>query len=84
MIKFTFKRQLMLGIMLIILGNVLAFVFHRGILANIAWVVYGLLFLVNPVYPEWLKNRDSKKAEFGARIAGVLCILIGMLIEFVV
>ena len=49
MIKFTFKRQLMLGIMLIILGNVLAFVFHRGILANIAWIVYGLMFLVNPI-----------------------------------
>ena len=50
--KLTFKRQIIGGIILIIAGNILAFVFHKGIFSNIVWIIYGLLFIINPVYPE--------------------------------
>lgn len=78
----TFKRQIILGIILILVGNVLTFAFHNGIFFNIAWIVYGLLFIINPVYPE--QYVIERKGEIGARIAGVICIIVGLLTRFIV
>lgn len=78
----TFKRQVILGIVLIIIGNVLAFNLHNGMFSNIAWIIYGLLFLLNPVYPEQYINEKSGK--LAARIAGIICILIGLFTRFIV
>ena len=50
--KITFKRQVFIGIMLIAVGNILALILHEGLCANIAWVLYGLVLIINPVYPE--------------------------------
>ena len=77
----TFLKQIILGIVLIIVGNILAFVFHNGIFSNIMWILYGLLFILNPVYPEQI---DSKKGKQGARIAGFICIVVGLLTRFIV
>ncbi len=77
----TFKRQVILGIVLIVLGNLLAFTLHNGIFSNIAWIIYGLLFLLHPVYPA---RFDNKKGKLGARIAGILCIVIGLITRFIV
>ena len=77
----TFQRQIVLGIVLIIVGNLLAFTFHSGIFSNIMWILYGLLFILNPVYPE---QSDSKKGKKGARIAGIICIAVGLLTRFIV
>lgn len=77
----TFQRQIVLGIVLIIVGNSLAFTFHNGIFSNIMWILYGLLFILNPVYPE---QSDSKKGKKGARIAGAICIAVGLLTRFIV
>lgn len=81
--KPTFKKQMLIGIMLIAVGNILAFIFHKGICANIAWVLYGLMLIVNPVYPERYRN-DAKRAKWGVRIAGVICVLVGVLTKYVV
>lgn len=77
----TFQRQIILGIVFIIVGNLLAFTFHKGIFSNIMWILYGLLFILNPVYPE---RSDCKKGKKGARIAGVICIAVGLLTRFIV
>lgn len=77
----TFRRQIVLGIVLIIVGNLLAFTFHKCIFSNIMWILYGLLFILNPVYPE---QSDCKKGKKGARIAGVICIAVGLLTRFIV
>lgn len=77
----TFQRQIVLGIVLIIVGNLLAFTFHNGIFSNIMWILYGLFFILNPVYPE---QSDSKKGKKGARIAGIICIAVGLLTRFIV
>ena len=50
--KLTFGIQIIVGIILIIIANVLSLVLHNGIFSNISWVIYGLLFIINPVYPE--------------------------------
>lgn len=73
----SFKRQIILGIILIIVGNMFAFVFHNGIFSNIAWIIYGLLFIINPVYPE--QYIIERKGKIGTRIAGIICIIVGLL-----
>ena len=80
--KITFKQQIFIGIILIIVGNVLALFLHKGLFANIAWVLYGLILIVNPVYPERYSN-DVKKAKLGSRIAGIICILVGILTKYI-
>ncbi len=81
--RLTFKQQLLCGIILVILGNSLAFAFHKGIFANIAWIVYGVLFIVNPVYPDRLKHSlGERKAKRSMRITGMICIIIGLLTRF--
>lgn len=77
----TFQRQIVLGIVFIIVGNLLAFTFHKGIFSNIMWILYGLSFILNPVYPE---QCDCKIGKKGARITGVICIAVGLLTRFVV
>ncbi len=47
------------------------------------WYTTILLFLINPVYPKWYHG-EREKAKLGARIAGVLCILVGFLTRFIV
>lgn len=79
--KLTFKRQLFLGIVLIIAGNILAFIFRKGIFSNIAWILYGLLFIINPVYPERYRD-NGEKAKVAARIAGIVCIIVGVITRF--
>lgn len=81
--KLTFKRQIILGIILIIVGNVLAFVSYNGIFSNIMWIIYGLLFVINPVYPEQY-SCNERKAKIGARIAGIVCIIFGLITRFIV
>ena len=80
--KITFKQQIFIGIILIIVGNVLALFLQKGLFANIAWVLYGLILIVNPVYPERYSN-DVKKAKLGSRIAGIICILVGILTKYI-
>ena len=81
--KFTFKQQVLYGIVLIIIGNSMAFVLHNGIFTNLSWIIYGITFLINPVYPkraEW--TLGDKKAQFIVRICGVICILVGIFTRF--
>ena len=50
--KFTFKQQVLFGIVLVIIGNSMAFALHNGLFVNFSWIIYGIIFLINPVYPE--------------------------------
>jgi len=76
--KITFKQQVFIGIILIVVGNILDLILHRGLFANIAWVLYGMSLILNPVYPERYNN-NAKKAKLSSRIAGIICIVIGIL-----
>ena len=88
--KITWKQQLLFGILLIVAGNVLAFLFHKGFFTNLAWGLYGLLFIVHPLYPKAYENNGNKAKWGGAnrryplpadrstyRICGVTCPCIG-------
>ena len=81
--KVTFKQQVLFGIVLVIIGNSMAFALHNGIFANLSWIIYGIIFLINPVYPERAEwTLGDKKARMVVRICGVICILVGILIRF--
>lgn len=83
--KLTFDRLIGIGIVLIVLANALAFLLHAGILVNAAWVLYGGLCILYPVCPERWKNSNlEKSALLGVRLAGVLCVAIGLLTRFAV
>lgn len=83
--KLSFDKLVVVGIVLIVAANGLVFLFHAGILVNLAWIVYGALALLHPVCPARWKNSDREKnAILGVRIAGILCIAIGLLTHFVV
>ena len=81
--RFTFKKQMHLAIAIFLLASLLSFILHKGFFFNIAWIIYGLIFIENPVYPEFLACRYApEKLEQRIRIAGVICIVIGLISRF--
>lgn len=81
--QWTFQKQIGLGMVLLIASGLLAGIFHNGIFLNLAWILYGLLFVIHPVYPEQAKLRYSEEtAQKIARIAGLICVAIGLITKF--
>lgn len=80
--KITFKQQVCIGIIFIVVGNVLALSLHKGLFANIAWILYGLILILHPVYPEKYSIVE-RRAKLGSRIAGIICILVGILTRYI-
>ena len=80
--KLTFKQQALGGIGLIILSCFLSQIFQNGMFHNIAWIVYGLMFIINPVWPQFGADADPKKMKKACCIAGVICILVGVFTRF--
>ena len=74
--KLTYKMQLILSVIIIILTNILTEVFHSWIYRSLGFGLCGLLFIAHPVVPAHLAG--SKQAVLWTRIAGVILILIGI------
>ena len=47
----TFGTQMGMGLGILAAGNLLAFLTRWGLLANLGCFLYGLLFLLHPVWP---------------------------------
>ena len=73
--KWTYEMQLTISFILVILGSILSDIFNFWIYHSIAYVICGLLFIMNPVVPKHLEG--VRKAVFWTRIAGIILILIG-------
>jgi len=80
--KLTFKTQFRICMGILILSFVLAHITKQGVFTNIAWIIYGLLFIINPVWPEMWDHADHKKMRLGCRIGGVLVIVVGLITRF--
>lgn len=74
--KLTYKAQMIISVIIIILGNILTDVLDFWICRSIAFAVCGLLFIVHPVVPKYLET--NKTTVFWTKIAGVILILIGV------
>lgn len=74
--KLTYKAQMILSVIIIILANILTEIFDSWIYRSIGFGVCGLLWVIHPVL---LKGADvSKRTLLLTRIAGVILILIGV------
>ncbi len=74
--KLTYGKQQILILVLLGLGHLLACLLREGYWINLAWMLSGGLFLVNPVYPQ--NVTDHTKGVLWTKIAGVLILLIGL------
>lgn len=74
--KLTYKAQMILSVILIILANIFTEIFDSWIYRSIGFGVCGLLWVIHPVL---LKGAEvSKRTLLLTRIAGVILILIGV------
>ena len=78
--RVSFKTQMILGLIFLFLMHICSTVFKNGIFVNIAWITYGLLFVMNPVCPE--KAKSVKNIHLWIRLAGLLCIIGGVITRF--
>ena len=80
--KWTFRKQFIISLMLFIGCSVLAAVLQEGRLQNVAWILYGIFFVIHPVWPKAMDHLDPKKLTTGCRIAGLLCVFVGLITKF--
>lgn len=81
--QWTFGKQIGMGMILLFASGCLAAVLHNTVFLNLAWILYGLLFVIHPVCPEQAKFRYSEEGvQKIARMAGLICIAIGLITEF--
>jgi len=74
--KWDYKNQLTLSVVIILLANIVTEVYRCWIYRSIGFGLCGLLFLVHPVLPAGAQI--TKTTIFWTRMAGVVLILIGV------
>ena len=80
--KLDFKLQIRISLGLLILCFVLATVTKIAWLHNLGWIIYGLFFILNPVWPKAWDWQDHDKLQLGCRAAGVLCMVAALITRF--
>lgn len=75
-----FKHQFRNAILIIIAGIVLSHLLKIGWFSNIAWVIYGLIYVLHPLD---LHNQPlTPKGAAAVRIAGAVIMLFGLITRF--
>lgn len=82
MSRLTFKTQMYLSLGFFVICMILAYFTKLGIFHNIGWIVYGLFFIIHPVWPKSWDCHEHRKLKLGCRIAGALAILVGLITRF--
>ena len=62
------------------MGFVLSTVFRQGLFTNIAWGLYGALFVIHPVFP--IRVTPRKRDLLLMRLAGLLLVLLACISRF--
>ncbi|MBE6008511.1 MAG: oxidoreductase membrane subunit [Lachnospiraceae bacterium] len=78
----TFRKQFGICIGILIISFIFANITKIGIFTNIAWIIYGLTFVINPVWPEIWDHLDHKKLKLGCRIGGILVLIVALITRF--
>lgn len=74
--KWSFRAQVILTVIIIIAFNILSTVFEHWIFRSIGFGICGLLYLIHPVAPQNAPN--NKQMMLAVRIAGIILIFIGI------
>ena len=81
--KLPFRIQIRVSLAIIVCAFVLGQIVKMGVFHNIGWILVGLLFAINPVWPEAVDWRDHGELRKGIRIGGVLVVIVfGFLIRY--
>ena len=78
MIKFTFKQQIITTAIILLGTFLLSILLKQGIFFNLGWIVSGLMFVVNPVYPDLSVNANLDNIEKSIRVVGTVLVAIGL------
>ena len=78
MIKFTFKQQIITTAIVLLGTFLLSILLKQGIFFNLGWIVSGLMFVVNPVYPDLSVNANLDNIEKSVRVVGIVLVAIGL------
>ena len=78
--KLTFSAQVKIGLGILVLGFVLSTIFRQGLFTNIAWGLYGMLFVIHPVLP--IRVIPQKRDLLWIRLAGLVVILLACITRF--
>ena len=82
--QLSFRTQGYISLAIIGCAFVFEQIFKMGIFHNIGWVIVGLLFIINPVWPKAMDWRNHDELKKGIRIGSVLVIILfGFLIRYV-
>ncbi len=73
--KLTYRMQITISVIIIILVNIFTTIFNYWIYRSIGFVLCGLMWVIHPVLPNCAEV--SKRTLLWVRIAGVVLILIG-------
>lgn len=76
--KINFRLQIIVTLILVIAGFISSIWFNKDIYYNLAWALTGLVFFINPVYPQNAIQLEEEKAKKGIRIAGMILVFIGL------
>ncbi len=74
--KLTYKAQMIICVVIIILTNILSTIFKHWIYRSAGFVACGLLWVIHPVLPNGAEV--SKKTLLWTRVAGIILVLIGV------
>lgn len=77
--KLTYGKQIELAIILVVVCHILAHLLETGWIINMGWIVYGLLFLIHPVYPP--NTEGNPKVKKYTQIAGMIIIIFGLILR---
>lgn len=81
--QLSFKTQSRISLAIIVGMFLLAQLLKVGMIHNIGWILIGLLFVINPVWPQAVDWRDHDELKKGIRIGSALVIIIfGFLIRY--
>jgi uncharacterized protein YjeT (DUF2065 family) len=76
--KINFRLQIIITLILVVVGFISSLWFNKDIYYNLAWAFTGLVFFINPVYPQNAIHLEEEKAKKGIRIAGMILVFIGL------
>lgn len=79
MFQLNFKNQMILGFLIMIAGFVCATIFQQGTFYKLGVVIYGLLFVIHPVYPASITNPRMK---LYIRLTALLVIVLALITRF--
>ena len=74
--KLTYKAQIIISVIIIILANILSDALDFWIYRSVAFGVCGLIWIAHPVLPS--NVAVSKRSLLWVRISGVILIIIGI------